>query len=67
MSPATVTIPDDLTTALERRVADTEFGSVEEYVLFVLREVANDEGTDREDRTDEQASVEDRLEQLGYL
>lgn len=66
MASLTIPLPDDLEAELKERVAATEFASLEEYVLFVLREVA--EGERREDeRAPETDGVEKRLEELGYL
>ncbi|WP_127341318.1 CopG family transcriptional regulator [Halorubrum sp. 48-1-W] len=62
----TVRIAEHLHERTERRIAGTTFGSVDEYVQFVLEEVlaADDDGSyDDVDDDDVQA----RLRSLGYL
>ena len=53
---------------LERRVAESEFESVEAYLGFVVKEVVTPrseiESVDSEDRESE---VRDQLESLGYI
>lgn len=63
-----VFLPQDLYEKVEERVGATEFGSVEEYVTFVLEEVLKEEG---EGETvfseEEEEEVKKRLKSLGYL
>lgn len=74
-----VAIPDRHRQQIERRLPETDFGSVDEYVAFVLeavlREIDEDDGDgvdkdmlgvfDTDSSGDE--GVQDRLESLGYL
>lgn len=64
----TIELPDELTNELQDRVTGTEFDSVEEYVLFVLREVVAETPElgqmTSSGRTDE---VREQLKSLGYL
>ncbi|MFO7927794.1 MAG: hypothetical protein ACQET5_10255 [Halobacteriota archaeon] len=51
---------------IDRRIQDTEFGSREEYISFVLEAVVSaDVGEDDVVDTDE--DMEDRLRALGYV
>jgi len=66
--PTTIRLPDGLAGELRKRVADTEFGSVEEYVLFVIGEIIEaDDDREREATVETGGEVEERLEELGYL
>lgn len=59
-----VELPADLCARAEKKFVQT-FGSVEELLTFVLRDLLRDEA----DRLDlaEQQLVEERLRELGYL
>lgn len=67
MGSLTVSLPDDLESALDARVADTEFASLEEYTLFILQEVAEQDDRQEDDHDRNTEGVEERLEELGYL
>ncbi|WP_435074272.1 hypothetical protein [Halorubrum sp. HHNYT27] len=62
-----VAIDDHLYERVERRVARTNFESVDEYVTFVLEEVVAGDDADEayEDVDDE--DIQARLRSLGYL
>jgi len=61
-----VFLPDDLYEKIGERVNDTEFNSVDEYVIFVLEEVLKDEEEQGLSEEDEE-EVKKRLKALGYL
>ena len=54
---------------IEERVKTTGFGSVDEYVIFVLEEVLKEEGEEAERAfsKEEEEEVKKRLRALGYL
>ncbi len=54
---------------LEERVKATGFGSVDEYVKFVLEEILKEEGEEEERAfsKEEEEEVKKRLRALGYL
>jgi len=63
-------LPAELYSRIEERVKSTEFGSVDEYVLFVLEEVLKEEGEEEEERAfskEEEEEVKKRLKALGYI
>jgi len=74
-----VTVPDRLRQKIERRLPETDFGSVDEYVVFVLDSVLREIDEDDADGDDEPVgdvsesavsgdeAVQERLESLGYL
>jgi len=59
-----VRLPSDLCAAAEARFGQT-FGSLEELLVCVLRELLRDESSQAEEA--EQRLVEERLRELGYL
>lgn len=63
-----VSLPAELYKAIEVRIAETEFRSVEEYVVFVLEEVLKDEEDDEIPfSAEDEEEVKKRLRALGYL
>lgn len=66
-----VNIPRKLYEQVEKRVAESrgEFKNVEEYVEFVLTEVAKEEEEETENVStpEEEEKVKDRLRKLGYI
>ena len=64
-----VSLSAELYGRIEERARDTGFGSVEEYVTFVLEEVLKDEGeeTGVAFTKEEEEEVKKRLRSLGYL
>lgn len=59
-----VRLPAELCAAVEKKFGQ-QFGSLEEFLAFVLRELLRDEASQLDER--EQRMVEDRLRELGYL
>jgi len=64
-----VYISKDLYEKVKERVRGSqgEFGSVEEYVEFVLNEVVKDEGEAEAYTPEEEEEIKRRLKALGYL
>ena len=63
-----ISVPADIYDRIEERVKATEFGSVEEYVLFILEEVLKDEEEEEQAYTEaDEAEVKKRLKALGYM
>lgn len=59
-----VRLPSELCAAIEKRFA-AKFGSLEELLVFVLRDLASDDAAQLDQN--EQRLVEERLRDLGYL
>jgi hypothetical protein len=57
-------LPADLCAAAEKKFAGT-FGTLEELLVFILRDLLNDEASHLDEA--EQRLVEERLRDLGYL
>jgi len=70
-----IDIPDDIYDALKERVEDSDFGSVEEYVRYILRQFFEGLKSKRVERsqeenfytTEDEVRVKERLKALGYL
>lgn len=63
----TLELPSSLYKRIKERIKDTEFRSVEEYVIFVLAEVLKDDEKLETLSPEEEAQVKERLKGLGYL
>lgn len=64
----TIHLPRELVEKVRRRAEATGFGSVEEYVRFVLEEVVREEEGEADVMSEEEEeSVKARLRSLGYL
>lgn len=59
-----VSLPADLCEAAEKKLAG-KFGSLEELLTFILREVLRDDALQLDHA--EQRIIEERLRQLGYI
>jgi hypothetical protein len=59
-----VRLPADLCAATEKKFAQT-FGSLEELLVFILRDLAKDPAAEFDQL--EQRMVDERLKELGYL
>lgn len=64
-----IKIPKDLINKIAERVKETEFGSVDEYVTFVLEEVVKDDDGEIQEvfSEEDEEKVKERLRALGYL
>ncbi len=63
----TVAIPASLYDRIEERVKTVGFGSVEEYVTFVMEEVLKEDEEQPAFSKEEEEEVKKRLKALGYL
>jgi len=69
-----IKIPNEIIEKIEKRVEESEFKSVEEYILYVLKEVVNEEEIEEQEKENEEEwseedeeKVKSRLRSLGYL
>jgi Arc/MetJ-type ribon-helix-helix transcriptional regulator len=63
----TVELTPELQAACERAIENTTFGSVDEYIQFVLSEVVAESASDSDSTTDRPERTAEQLEALGYL
>lgn len=64
----TISIPETLFKKIEKKIKDTGFRSVSEYVIFVLREMEANEHEKKESFSKkEEETIKKRLKALGYL
>lgn len=59
-----VSLPENLCAAVEEKFGQS-FGGLQEFLIFVLREMLNDQAGSMDEQ--EQRLVEQRLRELGYL
>jgi len=62
-----IMIPASLYDRIDDRARSTGFGSVEEYVSFVMEEVLKEDAQQPAFSKEEEAEVKKRLKALGYL
>ena len=64
-----ITIPDSLYKKIEKRVKETDFDSVSDYIAYVLEEVLASLKQEKEQAfsKEEEEKVKERLKALGYL
>jgi len=62
-----VFLPAELYAEIEKRVSGSDFGSVDEYVKFVLEEVVKEEEEEKAFSEEEEQEVKKRLKDLGYM
>ena len=60
-------LPADLYDRIDERARSTGFGSVEEYVTFVMEEVLKEDDQQPAFSKEDEEEVKKRLKSLGYL
>ena len=67
----TVSIPKALGEKITKKIEETDFDSVSEYVIYVLEQVLSDTSMDDDKKDDfsqeEEDEVRERLKKLGYM
>jgi len=64
---STISIPAQLFQKLQKRVKDTGFGSVSEYVTYVLNEILSEQEEELPLSEEVQEKIKERLKGLGYI
>jgi len=62
-----ISIPGPLYEKLRKKIEDTEFSSVSDYVLYVLGELASEDETEESISKQDEEKIKSRLRSLGYL
>jgi Arc/MetJ-type ribon-helix-helix transcriptional regulator len=62
-----ISLPSDLYQKLEKKVSETGFNSVDEFVAYVLEKVLEDDEPEKEMSAEDEAEVKKRLKSLGYF
>ena len=68
----TISLPEELAEKLENKIKETDFGSVSDYLIYVLKQVLEKETESSSKRElsyskEEEKAVKDRLKELGYI
>ncbi len=64
-----ISIPKQLIEKLEKKIKQTDFKSVEEYVIYILNQVASEQ-TESENKAyskEEETQLKKELSDMGYL
>jgi Arc/MetJ-type ribon-helix-helix transcriptional regulator len=62
-----VLIPADMYERILKKIEGTEFTSVSDYVLYVLKEVLGEEPPSHTYSKEDEEKIESRLRSLGYV
>lgn len=62
-----IPMPNVIVDKIKEQIKNTEFNSVAEYIIFVLREVLEDEAANAALTKEEENQVKATLRKLGYL
>ena len=62
-----VEIPKSIAERIEKRMKGTEFGSLSDYVTYVLKEVVSEGEEEKAVSDEDEEKVRERLKALGYL
>jgi Arc/MetJ-type ribon-helix-helix transcriptional regulator len=62
-----ISLPSELYSKVEKKVSETGFGSVDEFVAYVLEKVLEDDELEKEMSAEDEAEVKKRLKSLGYF
>ncbi len=65
-SSRTVKIPEEVARQLEKKLAQTSFGSLDEFISFVLARLA-ESSAEPPFSEEEERQLRDRLRSLGYI
>ncbi|MGC2288561.1 MAG: hypothetical protein WA688_01715 [Thermoplasmata archaeon] len=65
-SSRSIKIPEEVARQLERKLAHTSFGSLDDFVSFVLARLA-ESPSETPFSEDEERQLRDRLRSLGYI
>lgn len=62
-----IPLPNVIVNKIKERIKNTEFNSVSEYIVFILREVLADKDDKGSLTDEEEKQVKATLKKLGYL
>ncbi len=60
-----ISIPEDILETVQRRLENTKFDSLSDYITFILREIVADDI--KSYSTEDKKELKKRLSDLGYL
>jgi metal-responsive CopG/Arc/MetJ family transcriptional regulator len=63
----TITIPYPLFKRISKRIENTGFSSVSDYVTYILRETIIDQELSKESKKSNERTVVNKLKALGYV
>ncbi|MDO8528988.1 MAG: CopG family transcriptional regulator [Nanoarchaeota archaeon] len=67
-SKITISLPDNLREKLEEKIKETDFKSIEDYILYVLKQMVSVDSKEKVTYSDEdEAALKKKLKEMGYL
>jgi Arc/MetJ-type ribon-helix-helix transcriptional regulator len=69
MTKITISIPDNLKQKLEEKIKETDFKSIEDYVLYLLKQMVSTDAADSKVTysDEDEAALKKKLREMGYL
>ena len=70
MAEINIKISQELKKKLEKKIKQTEFGSISEYIIYILEKVTSDVSNSEAEQAytkEEEEAVKRRLKELGYV
>lgn len=65
--PIQIKIPYKLAGRLSKKIKETGFDTITEYVVYVLEQTLSEDSENGENNEEEEKNVRQRLKELGYL
>ena len=65
--PITIKLPYNLAGKLSKKIKETGFDTITEYITYVLEQTLSENTENGEDYEEEEKNVKERLKELGYL
>ena len=68
-----ISIPKKLAESIEKKVKETDFNSVSDYVVYVLNQVVSEEKIETDEKNkqvyseEDEAAIKKNLKDLGYM
>ena len=71
MTKITISIPDNLKQKLEEKIKETDFKSIEDYILYLLKQMVSNDVADSKEKVtysdEDEAALKKKLKEMGYL
>ena len=71
MTKITISIPDNLKQKLEEKIKETDFKSIEDYILYLLKQMVSNDVADSKEKVtysdEDEVALKKKLKEMGYL
>ena len=66
-----ISIPDNLKQKLEEKIKETDFKSIEDYILYLLKQMVSNDVADSKEKVtysdEDEVALKKKLKEMGYL